>query len=322
MSKIKVKHNKSVKSKKALQKAKSIQHVKATIVSDDKLPTHPKSHLPVHQDILMAYLMEVRKYPILSQAEEKSLAIKYFETKDAEAASQLVKANLRFVIKIATEYSRLGSKMIDLIQEGNVGLMHAVREYNPYKGVRLITYAVWWIRGYIKEYLLKNYSQVKIATTQSQKKLFYNLQKEIRKLETEGFQPTVKLLSQRLAVPEKDVKTMQLRMSSQEVPIHHPLTMTESSHVQNSIDDDSNENANSIDENLALKEQISLLKNHINEIRPHLNDKELYILDHRFLSDHPLTLSQIGQTYQISKERVRQIEKQLLQKLRKSFPST
>lgn len=320
MSKIKVKHNKSVKSKKALQKAKSIQHVKATIVSDDKLPAHSKSHLPAHQDILMAYLMEVRKHPILSQAEEKSLAIKYFETKDAEAASQLVKANLRFVIKIATEYSRLGSKMIDLIQEGNVGLMHAVREYNPYKGVRLITYAVWWIRGYIKEYLLKNYSQVKIATTQSQKKLFYNLQKEIRKLETEGFQPTVKLLSQRLAVPEKDVKTMQLRMSSQEVPIHHPLTMTENSHIQNSIDDDSNENA--IDENLALKEQLSLLKNHIDEIRPHLNDKELYILDHRFLSDHPLTLSQIGQTYQISKERVRQIEKQLLQKLRKSFPST
>lgn len=294
-------------------KKKIIKKVKAEVIDNKHLPASDKK-IPAHQDILNAYLMEVRKYPVLSLEEERYLAIKYFEEKDTDAASQLVKSNLRFVIKIATEYSRLGSKMIDLIQEGNIGLMHAVREYNPYKGVRLITYAVWWIRGHIREYLLKNHSQVKIATTQAQKKIFYNLQNEINKLESEGFQPTVKLLSQRLNVPEKDVKTMQVRMASKDVSLEQPFK--ETSQIQSL-----NKQITPTDEILALQENLSLLKDHIEEIRPHLNEKELYILDHRFLSDTPLTLNQVGQKYGITRERVRQIEKRLLIKLRKSFSS-
>ena len=133
-------------------------------------------------DPLVMYLNEIRKYPLLTREQEADYAKKYFETKDPEIAQRLVKHNLRFVVKVAAEYSKFGAKMIDLIQEGNIGLMHAVREFNPYKGVRLITYAVWWIRGYIQEYMMKQYSLVRIGTTQNQKKLFYNLQKEKEKL--------------------------------------------------------------------------------------------------------------------------------------------
>ena len=293
---------------------KDVKKVKAKVISQTDLPVSYPTTPPAHQDLLKAYLMEVRKYPVLSLDEERKLAIKYFEEKDLEAARQLVRANLRFVIKIATEYARLGSKMIDLIQEGNVGLMHAVREYNPYKGVRLISYAVWWIRGYIREYLLKNYSQIKIATTRSQKKLFYNLQNEINKLEAQGYQPNIKLLSQKLNVPEKDVKTMQVRMSSKEVSLDHPLIQHSELPLQN-LD----QQIQPTDEMLALKEELSLLQEHIEKVRPHLNEKELYLLDHRFLSDRPQTLQQIGKKYKISRERVRQIEHGLLQKLRSSF---
>ena len=283
------------------------------------LPSHTKSLPPVQKDLLKAYLMEVKRYPLLSLEEEKRLAIKYFEEGDTDAASALVKANLRFVIKIAAEYFKFGSKLIDLIQEGNIGLIHAVREYNPYKGVRLISYAVWWIRGYIKEYLLKNYSPVKIATTQSQRKIFYNLQNEIKKLELEGFQPTTKLLSQRMDVPEKDVETMKARMASRPVSLDADLSRSNDSHIRLIDMQTSDKLEDSIDESLSLKEELISLKKHIHQIRPFLNEKELYILDNRLLSDRSMTLKEVGDVYGITRERVRQIENRLIQKLRESF---
>ena len=290
---------------------------KTNKISSQSLPS--QSLPPVYRDLLRAYLVEVQKYPLLTSEEEKRLAIKYFEEKDANAASQLVKANLRFVIKIAAEYLRFGSKLIDLIQEGNIGLMHAVREYNPYKGVRLTSYAVWWIRGYIKEYLLKNFSPVKIATTRSQRKIFYNLQKEIKKLESEGFQPTTKMLSQRLDVPEKDVKTMQVRMASKPVSLDELLDKKRGSHLR-LMDLQSDDNLeDSMDRSLALKEDLALLSDRIHQIRPLLNEKELYILDKRLLADQSLTLKEVGDVYGITRERVRQIEHRLIQKLRQSF---
>ena len=266
--------------------------------------------------------MEVKKYPLLTPEEEKRFAIKYFEEGDTDAASSLVKANLRFVIKIAAEYFKFGSKLIDLIQEGNIGLIHAVREYNPYKGVRLISYAVWWIRGYIKEYLLKNYSQVKIATTQSQRKIFYNLQSETQKLELEGFQPTTKLLSQRLDVPEKDVKTMKARMASKPLSLDATLGKSGDSHTRLIDIQTSDRSVDSLDEFLSLKEELATLTKHIHQIRPFLNEKELYILDNRLLSDQPLTLKEVGDEYGITRERIRQIETRLIQKLRQSFESS
>ena len=292
-----------------------------TIEDENYLPSksHTKSLPPVQKDLLKAYLMEVKKYPLLSPEEEKRLAIKYFEEGDTDAASSLVKANLRFVIKIAAEYFKFGSKLIDLIQEGNIGLIHAVKEYNPYKGVRLTSYAVWWIRGYIKEYLLKNYSPVKIATTQSQRKIFYNLQNEIKKLELEGFQPTTKLLSQRMDVPEKDVETMKARMASKPVSLDATLGRSGDSHVRLIDMQVGEKSEDSIDESLSLKEELASLKKHIHQIRPFLNEKELYILDNRLLSDKSMTLKEVGDVYGITRERVRQIENRLIQKLRESF---
>ena len=143
-------------------------------------------------DPVAQYMKEVGRYPLLSKEEERALAIQLYEHGDQAAAEKLVTANLRFVVKIALEYAKFGAKLIDLIQEGNVGLMHAVKEYNPYKDVKLITYAVWWIRGYIQEYLMKQYSMVKIGTTANQRKLFYRLQKEKENLERFGTQTVIK----------------------------------------------------------------------------------------------------------------------------------
>jgi RNA polymerase sigma-32 factor len=154
----------------------------------------------ITSDPLTRYLAELRKYPLLTKDEEYALAVKYRETGDREAAQKLVTSNLRFVVKIAAEYSKFGTRLIDLVQEGNVGLMHAVKEFNPYKGVRLITYAVWWIRGQIQDYLLKHYSMVRIGTTAKQRKLFYELQKQKDQLERMGFDAGIAQLSGRLGI--------------------------------------------------------------------------------------------------------------------------
>ena len=268
-------------------------------------------------DPVARYMMEVRKYPLLTAEEEYELAVKYRETKDKVAAERLVTSNLRFVIKIASEYSKFGTRLIDLIQEGNVGLMHAVREFNPYKGVRLITYAVWWIRGYIREYLLKQYSMVKIGTTQAQKKLFYNLEKEQRKLDALGEENGVALISQRLGVAEKDVKLMQMRMSSSDMSLDQPLGHNSSSSF---IDLQSGETV-SPEEYIISQEDTERLKAHIDEILPKLNEKETYILQNRLLTDEPKTLQEIGDRYSITRERTRQLEARVIKKLKEKFLS-
>ena len=192
----------------------------APLTKEDSVVT--TSHLPARLDPLAAYLAEVRRYPMLSREEEYRLAVEYHRTHEPRLAQRLVTANLRFVVKVAAEYAQFGAQMLDLIQEGNVGLMHAVREFDPYKDVRLITYAVWWIRGYIREYLLKQHSIVKMGASPAQKKLFYNLQKEIQKLEGSGILPTTERLSHQLALPEKSVQDMQNRLKK-DMSLDQPL---------------------------------------------------------------------------------------------------
>jgi RNA polymerase sigma-32 factor len=268
----------------------------------------------VPSDPLTQYLAEIRKYPLLTPEEEKELAIRYFEKGDPLAAEKLVTSNLRFVVKIALEYAKMGAKLMDIVQEGNVGLMHAVKEYNPYKGVKLITYAVWWIRGYIREFLLKQYSMVKIGTTQNQKKLFYNLEKEKRKLLQEGEQSTTALLSSRLGIPEKDVELMELRMGGKDISLDAPIDDDGSTHLVDLQKDSSNP-----ENELEVLELIDLLKEKIEEIKPSLNDKEKDILENRILADEPETLQQIGDKYGITRERARQLEERLLKNLKEKF---
>lgn len=264
-------------------------------------------------DPLAIYLNEIRRYKVLSKEEETALAKKYFENKDPAAAEALVKANLRFVVKVAAEYSKFGSKMIDLIQEGNVGLMHAVREFNPYKGARLITYAVWWIRGYIQEFLMRQYSMVRIGTTQNQRKLFYQLQKEKDALDAMGIEPNTALISSRLGIPEDEVRDMAMRMSGRDMSLDRPVDEDSGTSFG---DLQKNTNDQPLDEVLANEEQLDILKKKIEEIRPELSDREKIILDERILNDDPLTLQEIGEKYGITREAVRQMEARLMKKIK------
>jgi RNA polymerase sigma-32 factor len=267
-------------------------------------------------DPMTLYLASIRKYPLLTKEQEQKLALKYYETKEPAAAQALVTSNLRFVVKVAAEYSKFGAKLIDLVQEGNIGLMHAVREFNPYRGVRLITYAVWWIRGYIQEYLMKQYSLVRIGTTQNQRKLFYQLQKEKQHLEALGENPDYSELSAKLGISIEEIEIMRNRLSGRDVSLDKPLddnTKATLGDLQKTSE------TRGLDEDLALKEYLAVLKEKLEEIRPELSDREKIILDERLLSDAPLTLQEIASKYGITREAVRQMETRVLKKIKTKF---
>jgi RNA polymerase sigma-32 factor len=265
------------------------------------------------RDPLAMYLAEVRRYPMMTPEQEREVALEYSKTKDPELAHKLVTSNLRFVIKIAAEYSKFGAKMIDLIQEGNVGLMHAVREFNPHKNVRLITYAVWWIRGYIREYLMKQYSVVRMGTTHAQRKLFYNLQQEEQKLDAMGLDANVPLLSSRLGVKEDEVTMMRQRMSGRDVSLDQPLDDESRTSL---MDLQSDAEYKGLDDALSDNEQVENLRENLEKLRPLLNLKEIKILDERLLADEPRTLQEIGDEIGITRERARQLEARIIQKLK------
>jgi len=272
-------------------------------------------------DSLTMYMNEVRKYPLLTREQELELAKKYYETKDPVAAQTLVKSNLRFVIKVAAEYAKFSSRMIDVIQEGNVGLMHAVKEFNPYKGNRLITYAVWWIRGYIQEYLMRQFSMVRIGTTANQRKLFYQLQRQKQELEKMTSPENIKQLSHKLGIPEDEVNEMAKRVSSRDVSLDKPVHSSSSSAEHDNATPLSHllrreDGSLPLDEKLALEEQIANLMDAVNKLRSSLTEKETILLEERILSDEPLTLQEIGDKYKISREAVRQTEARLMKKIK------
>jgi RNA polymerase sigma-32 factor len=267
-------------------------------------------------DPVARYLSEIGRYPLLSREEEQRLAMRYRETGDAKAAEQLVTSNLRFVVKVAAEYSKFGARLIDLVQEGNVGLMHAVKEFNPYKGVRLITYAVWWIRGYIQEYLMRQYSMVRIGTTANQRKLFYQLQREREKLEKMGFEQGVAQISGKLGVSREEVQEMHGRLSGRDISLDAPVTEDGSARR---IDLQTVEDPVHIDEELDHRQQLHVLMDKIEGLKPELNERELFLLEARLLSDEPMTLQEIGDKYGTTREAVRQMEVRLMTKIRKSI---
>ena len=258
-------------------------------------------------NVLQQYIQEVAKYPILSREEEKELSILYYNKKDKKALKRLVQSNLRFVVKIASQYSQFGSKLIDLIQEGNIGLLKAVNEFNPYKGVRLISYAVWWIKGAIQEYLMKQHSIVRIGTTPTQKKLFYLLRKE--KLPNPGTPIDTLLLSDRLGIPQKEIVSMQTRLKAKDISLDvHPQ--------QNSCFDVQKNEPIQLDEQYINHQEIQFLRKSIKKLQPQMNKKELYILKHRILSEEPKTLQEIGQNFNVTRESIRQIESKLIKKIK------
>ena len=268
------------------------------------------------KDPLSLYLSEIRKYPLLTREQELELAKKYYDTKDPALAQALVKSNLRFVVKVAAEYAKFSSRLIDVIQEGNVGLMHAVKEFNPYKGNRLITYAVWWIRGYIQEYLMRQFSMVRIGTTANQRKLFYQLQRQKQELDKMASPENVALLSHKLGIPEDEVTEMAKRLSSRDVSLDKPASHEDDGSTPLSFLLKKEDGSLPLDEQMALDEQLSLLMSAVDTLRAKLTEKELILLEERILSDEPLTLQEIGDKYKISREAVRQTETRLMKKIK------
>jgi len=278
---------------------------------------HESKRLPAAADPVATYIAEIKKYPLMTREQEQEVSQKYYETKDPKYAQMLVTSNLRFVVKVAAEYSKFGARMIDLIQEGNMGLMHAVKDFNPYKGVKLITYAVWWIRGYIQDYLMKQYSLVKIGTTQSQKKLFYQLQKQKEALDELSNPEKLKLASEKLGIPEDEIMEMAKRLSGRDLSLSAPIGDEDR---RSMLDMQKDDHANP-DELLEKNEDIHLLHVAVDKIRSTLTEKEKIVLEERLLSDEPLTLQEIGDKYGITREAVRQTESRLLKKIKEAMVS-
>jgi len=284
------------------------------------LPVLSSSKTPAVQDAVAKYIKEVMKFPVLSPEEELELAKRVKYKKDKEAALKLVTSHLRLVVKIAMEFQRKWMQnLLELIQEGNIGLLKAVEKFDPEKGIKFSYYASFWIKAYILKFIMDNWRLVKIGTTQNQRKLFYNLNKERQELQKLGVKPDVEILSERLDVDEKEVIEMAQRMAHQDMSLDTPFG-NEDSNVTH-LDMVPALEA-SIEERLAKQEISEHLKKKIKEIEPKLNEKEKDILYLRLLAANPLTLRELGEKYGITRERVRQIENRLLQKLKEHFSSS
>ncbi|MEM7448069.1 MAG: RNA polymerase factor sigma-32 [Myxococcota bacterium] len=266
------------------------------------------------RDPLAQYMTEVQRYELLKPEEEHELAVHYVETGNVKTAHRLVTANLRLVVKIAYDYRRAYRNILDLVQEGNIGLMQAVRKYDPYKGVKLSSYAAWWIRAYILRFILNNHRLVKVGTTQAQRKLFFNLKKEQARLAAMGIEATPEKIAENLNVPTKDVVSMDRRLSAGELSLDAPVGNNEGRQV--SRVELLPGGMGAIDEIIADEEIHDRLTEKIHEFGALLKGKEQAIFEKRLLSEDPQTLQQLGDGFGVSRERVRQIEKRLIQKLR------
>ncbi len=265
-------------------------------------------------DPLQAYLREVQRHPLLTPEEEQKLTRHYVETQDVKTAARLVTANLRLVVKLAYEYRRAYKNIMDLIQEGNIGLMQAVKRYDPYRGVKLSSYAAWWIRAYILRFILNNWRLVKLGTTQAQRKLFFNLNKEKAKLSAMGIEPTAAEIAKRLSVDESEVVDMDRRLSSGEASLDAPVGDSEGRSVARV--DLLPSSDSTPDTAFESQEMDRLVRQRLNKFRETLTGKDVIIFDKRMSADEPVTLQELGDEFGVSRERVRQLEARLLSKLR------
>jgi RNA polymerase sigma-32 factor len=258
---------------------------------------------------LRAYLAEVRQFKLLDRAEEDRLVKLYKESGDPEAAQRLVTSNLRLVVKIAMDFqSHWLNNLLDLIQEGNVGLMQALKKFDPGRGVKFSYYASYWIKAYILKYIMDNWRLVKVGTTQSQRKLFYNLRKERDRIIKEGLTPAPKLLAERLGVGVAEVEEMDMRLSAgREISLDAPIG-PDSDQTQVSLLPSDSPGADNLLSRLQLSE---LLRDKLDKFRQTISARESLILEKRLLAETPVTLQEIGEEFGISRERVRQLEERL-----------
>jgi RNA polymerase sigma-32 factor len=273
--------------------------------------------LPAVTGTLDLYINEINRFALLTPEEEFKLAVRLKKYNDLEAAEKLIVSNLRFVVKIAHEYHNYGFKLADLIQEGNIGLIHAVKKFDPEKGYRLISYAVWWIRAYIQNYLIKSWSIVKIGTTQAQRKLFFKLSQAKKQLESlSRTKPEFAEIALSLGVKGSEVAEMDVRMGSRDVSLNELIGDDgENSHMDFLAFEGENQEVS-----LIKNEERSLVKQNITAALSGLNEREAYIIINRVMADNPETLQEIGDKYNITRERARQIEKQALKKVQLALP--
>ena len=265
-------------------------------------------------DPLQAYMREVQGHSLLSKTDEHELAALYVKTGDVAAAARLVTANLRLVVKIAYEYRRAYRNMMDLIQEGNIGLMQAVKRYDPYRGVKLSSYAAWWIRAYMLRYMLNNWRMVKLGTTQAQRKLFFNLNKEKARLSAMGIEPTPAEIAARLQVDEKEVIEMDRRLSRGDASLDMPVGDGDNTSVARiELLPSGSPGPEQDTTNAELNE---ILRDHLTRFRETLSGKDALIFDKRMVAEDPLTLQELGNEFGVSRERVRQLESRIAGKLR------
>ena len=265
-------------------------------------------------DPLRRYMAEIGKFSPLSREEEHTLAVHYSETGDRETAYRLVTSNLKLVVKIAMIYQKVYRNLLDLIQEGNLGLIQAVKRFDPYRGTRLPTYAAWWIKAYILKFLLDNSRMVKIGTTNTRRKILMNLNREKRELEAKGIVPTAKLLAENLGVDEQELREVEQGMSGPDVSLDAPLRNDDGT---KRYIDTLHLMEQSVDEKIAHGEFRELLEKRFADFAETLSDRERIILRQRLIADQPETLQQIADRYGISREAVRIAEKKLIAKLKK-----
>ncbi len=267
---------------------------------------------PIEKDGLEIYVSQLEHYPVLSRKDETELAVSYRDKNDAKTGQILITPNLRFVIKVALRYRNYGVKLMDLIQEGNIGLMKAVERYDPDKGYRLISYAIWWIRAYIQNYIIRSWSLVKIGTTQSQRKLFYRISDLPEALDADDRQDNVAKLALNINVTENEVTDMAARLKA------HDFSLDDSigDRSKHSFADTLKDNAPDQEEILSELEELEDLKEWADQALESLKPREKYIVEKRILSEERVTLRELGNHFGITKERARQIERSALEKLK------
>ncbi len=259
------------------------------------------------------YIYDIKRIPVLTKEEERRLTLLYLKNGDEEAAYKLIISNLRLVVKIAMEYHRTWVKNIsDLVQEGNIGLMQALKKYDPYKNVKFSSYASFWIRAYIIKFIMDNFSLIKIGKTQAQRKLFFNLSKEKKRLERLGYDVGPKLLAQNLSVKEKEVREMEQRMEQSILSLDEPIRDDSGEKHLDTMSYDEEP----LDDRLARDQMRQILRGNLEQFKKHLNLKELYIFENRVYAETPKNLREIGEALKFSRELARQVEANVLRKLK------
>lgn len=296
---------------------------------EDELEGGPKRPVPANlpalrapprgvrsKDLLSFYLSEVRRYPLLDPEEEKELAIRFAEHGDAEAAERLVTANLRLVIKIAFQYHRQWANVLDLIQEGNVGLVEALSRYDPYREIRFSSYAQYWIRAMILRFLLDNFRLVRLGSTRAGRKLFFQLQKERDRLIREGLSPSPKMLAERLGVSETEVNAVDQHMRAPALSLHAPAGEEEDGRALAEVV--AEKDARDPEDQAARQELGTLVRDKLDQFAAeHLTDeRERVIWEQRLIATDPVSLSQLGEEFGVSKERIRQVEARMKKRLK------